>query len=69
MAQAIGLSVGDAGTDEIGRAVASLFRSLARERPLLLLVDDIHWAEEALLELLSAVPSTGREGRRSCSSA
>ena len=57
IAQAVGLVAGEAGTEKIAAAVATLVRSIARERPLLLFVDDIHWAEEALLELLSAVPA------------
>jgi class 3 adenylate cyclase len=56
VAQAIGLVDGQAGTDEIASAVAGLCASLARERPLLLHVDDIHWAEPALLELLAGLP-------------
>jgi predicted ATPase/class 3 adenylate cyclase len=56
VAQAVGLSAGEAGTEEIAAAVATFIGSLARERPMLLLVDDVHWAEQALLELLSGLP-------------
>ena len=43
-------------------------RRLARERPLALVVEDIHWAEPTLLDL-SSTWRTGRETLRSCSSA
>ena len=55
VAQALGMTDGQAGTNQIAAAIAALFESLAREHALLVLVDDIHWAEPALLELLVAV--------------
>ncbi len=41
-------------SDRLGhhRAVRGLLELLARERPLLLCLDDLHWADEASLELL-----------------
>jgi len=56
VAQAIGLADGEAGTEEIAMAVATFIGSFTRELPLLLFVDDIQWAEAALLELLSSLP-------------
>ncbi len=43
--------------EETSWAFRRLFEALARERPLVLVVDDIHWAEETLLDLLEYVAS------------
>ena len=51
LASAVGLEAGDAG-DEIADAAAALLAALARDRPLAVIVDDAHWAEPALLELV-----------------
>ena len=37
------------------RAVRALFEFLAQTRPLVLLLDDVHWADSASIELLSAL--------------
>ena len=49
----------DAGdsTDDASWAIRRLLEALARERPLVLLVDDIHWAEPSLLDLVEYVSS------------
>jgi class 3 adenylate cyclase len=57
VAQAIGLQEGHASTQEIATAIQRLLGSLARRNRLFLFVDDIHWAEDALLELLAALPA------------
>jgi tetratricopeptide (TPR) repeat protein len=45
--------IGDAGTvGEQLLGVRRFFERLARERPLLLVFDDVHWAEPALLDLV-----------------
>ncbi len=51
------LSLGPAGgsPEEISWAVRKLFEALARIRPVVVVVDDIHWAEPALLDLLEYV--------------
>jgi len=41
--------------DETAWAFRRLFETLARERPLVLVVDDIHWADPALLDLIEYV--------------
>ena len=57
VAQAIGLAEGHAAsTDEIAWAIRSLLVALAREQPLLIVVDDIQWGEAALLDLLASLP-------------
>jgi predicted ATPase len=52
IAQAIGLARGAASADEIAWAIRRLFETLARRLPLLLLVDDIQWAEPTFLDVL-----------------
>jgi class 3 adenylate cyclase/tetratricopeptide (TPR) repeat protein len=56
VAQSIGLAGGQGAIEEIAWAIRKLFETLASSRPLLLLVDDIHWAESALLDLLASLP-------------
>ncbi len=53
------VGVGDAtGTpEEIAWAFRALFESLATQQPVVVVVDDIHWAEETLLDLLEYVAS------------
>jgi class 3 adenylate cyclase len=49
---AIGLSDGAAKAEETFWAVRRLLERVARERPLVVLVEDVHWAEPTLLDLL-----------------
>jgi predicted ATPase len=49
---AIGLSEGAAQPEETHWAVRRLLERVAAERPLLVIVDDVHWAEPTLLDLL-----------------
>jgi class 3 adenylate cyclase/tetratricopeptide (TPR) repeat protein len=49
---AIGVTDESARTEEIFWATRILFERLARERPLIAVVDDIHWAEPTLLDLV-----------------
>ena len=53
------ISLGPAGgsPEEISWAARKLFEALARDRPLIAVVDDIHWAESTLLDLLEYVVS------------
>jgi class 3 adenylate cyclase len=50
--QALGLAPGVAPAEEIDWAFRRLFQAMARERPLVVLIDDLQWAEAALLDLL-----------------
>ena len=52
IASALGLSSAPINPEEIFRAVRRLLEALAREQPLLLVFDDIHWAEETFLDLI-----------------
>jgi predicted ATPase/class 3 adenylate cyclase len=56
VSQAIGLEGGQAPGEEIAWAIRYLLQALARERPVLLLVDDIHWGESAFLDLVARLP-------------
>jgi class 3 adenylate cyclase/tetratricopeptide (TPR) repeat protein len=52
------LGVGEAATtpEELGWALHRFLAVAARDRPLLVVIDDIHWAEPVLLELLARIP-------------
>ena len=52
LADLFGLGERPLGVKQIPWATRTLIESLAAERPLLLLVEDLHWAEPALLDLL-----------------
>jgi hypothetical protein len=43
---------GEATAEEIAWGFRKLFETLARERPLIVVLDDIHWAESTLLDLI-----------------
>ena len=50
-----GVVPGAVAADEIFWAVRKLFEAEARRRPLLVVLDDIHWAEPTLLDLIDHV--------------
>ncbi|GGL11376.1 hypothetical protein Sme01_42110 [Sphaerisporangium melleum] len=45
----------EAGVQEIARAVRTLFEALARDRPLVVVWEDLHWAEPTLLDLIDDI--------------
>jgi len=49
------LGVGDASGADIPWAVRRLFEVLAAERPLVVVLEDVHWAERPLLDLVDSV--------------
>jgi tetratricopeptide (TPR) repeat protein len=59
LASAIGLSEAPASTDEIIWAVRRTLEVVARRHPLVVIVEDIHWAEPNLLDLLRDLASVG----------
>jgi DNA-binding SARP family transcriptional activator len=59
VASVVGLADEDAPAEEIQWAVRRFFEALAAERPLVLLVDDLQWAEPALVGLLEHVLDLG----------
>jgi tetratricopeptide (TPR) repeat protein len=61
VAQLIGLSQGAAGVDEMFWAVRKLVETLARRRPLVVLFEDIHWAEPTLLDLIEHLADWSRD--------
>lgn len=59
LAQVLGLVEGAVSADEIAWAVRRFVETVAAAQPLLLLVDDLQWAQEPFLELLAAVADRG----------
>jgi class 3 adenylate cyclase/tetratricopeptide (TPR) repeat protein len=57
VAAALGTGDVEGSGEETLWAFRRLFEALARERPLILVVDDVHWAEPTLLDLLEYVAS------------
>ena len=55
LAGAIGLGGADVPSEEIAWAVRRLFETLARRRPLVVVFDDVHWAEPTLLDLIESI--------------
>jgi class 3 adenylate cyclase/tetratricopeptide (TPR) repeat protein len=62
VATAVGAAEGAASSDEIAWAVRRLLERLSRERPLAVVVDDAHWAEPTLLDLLEHLVYLWRGG-------
>jgi DNA-binding SARP family transcriptional activator len=60
---AVGRPEAAARSEEVFWAVRRLFEALARERPLVLVFDDLHWAEPTLLELVEHVAEWTRDAR------
>ncbi|CAN5604621.1 AAA family ATPase [soil metagenome] len=60
MAAAIGLSGGSFPVEDTFWAVRELLERLALRRPLAVVVEDIHWAEPTMLDLLAHVVSLAR---------
>jgi DNA-binding SARP family transcriptional activator len=61
----VGGALGDEGaavaTEEIFRALRKLLEVLARRRPLVVVLDDIHWAEATLFDLVEHVLDWSRD--------
>jgi class 3 adenylate cyclase/tetratricopeptide (TPR) repeat protein len=55
IAAAVGTGQSSGSPAEIFWAFRKLFEGLARERPLIVVIDDLHWAEPTLLDLLEYV--------------
>jgi class 3 adenylate cyclase/tetratricopeptide (TPR) repeat protein len=61
VAAAIGLSTEPAPQEELFWAIRRLLEHLARERPTVVVVEDIHWAEPTLLDLLEHIADWSRD--------
>jgi DNA-binding SARP family transcriptional activator len=55
IARLLGMSAEPSSAGEAPRAVRRLLETLALDRPLVLVVEDLHWAEPTLLDLLTNV--------------
>ena len=55
------LGHGQAATDEIAFGVRRLLEARAAERPLVVLLDDLHWGEPAFLDLVEQVADLSRD--------
>jgi class 3 adenylate cyclase/tetratricopeptide (TPR) repeat protein len=60
LATAIGLVEGEADRDDVFRAFRRFIESVARSRPVVLVFDDLHWAEPTLLDLIEHVSDWSR---------
>jgi class 3 adenylate cyclase/tetratricopeptide (TPR) repeat protein len=61
VAEALGLERGSATSEEMLWAFRRLFEALARRRPLVLVLDDIQWGEQTLLELIEHLADLTRD--------
>ena len=57
IAQLLGLAEGSAAPSETAWAIRQLLAIGAGEHPLVVVVDDIHWAEATLLDMLADLPA------------
>ena len=60
LAAAAGLAAGTAHTEDAALAARRLLAGLALERPLLLVLEDIHWAAPAFLDLVESLVELAR---------
>lgn len=58
--QLVGIAEGTLRTEEAAWAVRRLLEALARDRPVVVVLEDCHWADEVLLELLEHVADSSR---------
>lgn len=59
--QAIGHVGGDQAPDEVPWAIRSFLEALAADRPLVVVLDDLQWAEPALLDLIENIADWSRD--------
>ena len=61
VASAIGLSTEPAPQEELFWAIRRTLEHLAAARPLVVVIEDVHWAEPTLLQLISQLVDLGRD--------
>jgi class 3 adenylate cyclase/tetratricopeptide (TPR) repeat protein len=61
VAQSVGVPAASASADETFWGVRKLFEALAHPRPLVLVFDDVHWAEQTFLDLLEHIGDWTRD--------
>jgi class 3 adenylate cyclase/tetratricopeptide (TPR) repeat protein len=61
VASAIGLSDAPASQEEVFWAVRRVVEQLSRAKPLIVVIEDVHWAEPTLLELLEHLATRTRD--------
>ena len=61
LAQVLGAEEGSAAPEEIFWAVRRLFEELARSQPLVVILEDLHWAERSLLELIDHIEESAHD--------
>ena len=59
--QAVGLEEPTSAREDLNRAVVEVFEALARRRPLVLVLEDVHWAEPPLLDLVDHLLARARD--------
>ena len=58
---AIGVGDAQAAPEDIARAMRRLLETMSRESPLVLVLEDIHWGEPALLDLVDHLVESARD--------
>jgi class 3 adenylate cyclase/tetratricopeptide (TPR) repeat protein len=61
VAAAVGASERGGSTEETHWAIRTLLEAMARDRPLVVVVEDLHWAEATFLDLIEYVVGFSRE--------
>jgi DNA-binding SARP family transcriptional activator/tetratricopeptide (TPR) repeat protein len=61
MTEIIGLAETVVGVEDTFQAVRRFFEALTRERPLVLVFDDVHWSEATFLELVEHIADWSRD--------
>jgi predicted ATPase/class 3 adenylate cyclase len=61
VAAAVGASERGGSTDETHWAIRTLLEAVARDRPLVVVLEDLHWAEPTFLDLVEYVAGFSRE--------
>jgi class 3 adenylate cyclase/tetratricopeptide (TPR) repeat protein len=56
-----GIGAGPSGTQEIFWAVRRLLQALARDRPVVVVFDDVHWGEKTFLDLVDHITDWARD--------